>query len=565
MKKFTELPYQRPNIESFKRLFREQIDVLKNADTVDQQKEAIQAINKINADIDTQSNLAYIRNSIDTTDAFYEGERTFFDENSPEIHDINFEYYQALAASKFKKELVEEFGEQLFTIAEYRVNAFSKEIIEDLKEENKLSSSFSKLVASANIQFDGKELNLSQLTPYTQSKDRAVRKAAAEARYNFVAENQESFDSIYDKLVKLRHGMATKMGLKNFVELGYLRMQRSDYNPEMVANYREQVRKHIVPLTSKIRQKQAKRLGLEKLKHYDLGLFFNSGNPKPKGDSAWIINNGVKMYQELSEETGEFFDFMTQYELMDLETKKGKNTGGYCTFIANYGAPFIFSNFNGTSGDIDVLTHEAGHAFQVYSSKHHKINEYFWPTYESAEIHSMSMEFFTWPWMGLFFKEDTEKYKYEHLSSGLLFLPYGVAIDEFQHAVYENPSMTPKERRATWRAIEKKYMPDLDYDGHEYLESGGRWQLQSHVYQSPFYYIDYTLAQICAYQYWIKMQDNYQDAWKDYLELCKAGGSLSFLRLVDLAGLQSPFQAGTLENVAKNIEAWLEKVDDSAF
>lgn len=565
MKKFTELPYERPDIDSFKTKFREQIDILKNANSVEEQKQAIQAINTINADVDTQSNLAYIRNSIDTRDEFYDAERTFFDENTPEIHDINFEYYQALAASKFKNELIAEFGEQLFTIAEYRVNAFSKDIIDDLKEENKLSSSFSKLVASANIKFDGKELNLSQLTPYTQSKDRAVRKAAAEARYNFVAENQEAFDSIYDKLVKLRHGMAKKMGLKNFVELGYLRMQRSDYNPEMVANYREQVRKHIVPLTSKIRQKQAKRLGLDKLKHYDLGLFFNSGNPKPKGDPAWIIDNGVKMYKELSDETGEFFDFMTKYELMDLETKKGKDTGGYCTFIANYGAPFIFSNFNGTSGDIDVLTHEAGHAFQVYSSKHHKINEYFWPTYESAEIHSMSMEFFTWPWMGLFFKEDTEKYKYEHLSSGLLFLPYGVAIDEFQHEVYENPDMTPEERRATWRTIEKKYMPDLDYDGHGYLESGGRWQLQSHVYQSPFYYIDYTLAQICAYQYWIKMQDDYKGAWKDYLDLCKAGGSLSFLKLVELAGLKSPFQDGTLENVAKNIEAWLEKVDDSAF
>lgn len=565
MDKFTALPYTRPNISAVKADFRQQVELLKNAATYDKQKEAIQVINKINADVDTASNLAYIRNSIDTTDKFYDGERTFFDENGPEISDLNFEYYTALEASKFKDELIQEFGEQLFTIASYRVNSFSKDIIEDLKEENKLGSTYSKLVASAKIQFDEKELNLSQLSPYAQSKDRTVRKAAAEARYNFVSENSEQFDSIYDNAVKLRHKMATKMGLKNFVELGYLRMQRSDYTPEMVANYREQVLKHIVPLAVKIRKKQAERLGLEKLKHYDLSLFYDTGNPKPKGDPQWIVNNGVKMYQELSTETGEFFDFMTKYELMDLETKKGKDVGGYCTFIANYGAPFIFSNFNGTSGDIDVLTHEAGHAFQVYSSKHHKINEYFWPTYESAEIHSMSMEFFTWPWMGLFFKEDTEKYKYEHLSSGLLFLPYGVAVDEFQHAVYENPDMTPAERKSTWRTIEKKYMPDLDYDGHEYLESGGRWQLQSHIYQSPFYYIDYTLAQICAYQYWIKMQDDFKGAWKEYLGLCQAGGSLPFLKLVDLAGLKSPFSEGTLEGVAASIEAWLEKVDDATF
>lgn len=565
MKKFTDLPYTRPDIEAVKKEFKAQIDLLKDAKSVNMQKNAIENINKINADVDTAMNIAFIRNSIDTRDEFYDKEKTFFDENGPEIADLNFEYYKALANSSFKKDLIEEFGEQLFVIAEYRVNSFSKDIMEDMKAENKLGSSYSKLMAGAKIQFDGKELNLSELTPYAQSSDREVRKAAAEAKFNFVAENEAQFDDIYDKLVKLRHGMAKKMGLKNYVELGYLNMQRSDYTPEMVANYREQVLEHIVPLVTKIRQKQAKRLGLDKLKHYDLSYFYKSGNPKPKGDPKWIINNGKQMYEELSDETKEFFNFMTKNELMDVETKKGKDVGGYCTFISNYGAPFIFSNFNGTSGDIDVLTHEAGHAFQVYSSKHHKINEYFWPTYESAEIHSMSMEFFTWPWMGLFFKEDTEKYKYLHLASGLIFLPYGVAVDEFQHVVYENPEMTPAERKAAWRKIEKKYMPDLDYDGHPYLESGGRWQLQSHIYQSPFYYIDYTLAQICAYQYWIKMQDDFKGAWKEYLGLCQAGGSLSFLKLVDLAGLKSPFTDNTLENVAHKIESWLDKVDDSAF
>lgn len=565
MKKFKELPYQRPNIDAIKESFNSQIIIIKSATTYEMQKEAIYEINKLNSDVDTAGTIASVRNSIDTADKFYDQENTFFDEVGPEISDLSFEYYKALYASKFKKELIAEFGEQLFTIADYRVKSFSKEIIEDLKLENKLSSEYAKLVASAKIDFDGKELNLSELGPYSESEDREVRKAAANARMDFVAENSEKFDGIFDQLVKLRDQMAKKMGFKNYVELAYLNMQRSDYTPEMVADYRKQILDHIVPLTLKIREKQAKRLKLDSLKHYDIPYFYNSGNPKPKGDAQWIIDNGSKMYQELSTETGEFFDFMTQNGLMDLETKKGKRGGGYCTFLPNYGAPFIFSNFNGTSGDIDVLTHEAGHAFQVYSSKHHKVSEYFWPTYESAEIHSMSMEFFTWPWMGLFFKEDTEKYKYLHLASGLLFLPYGVAVDEFQHVVYENPEMTPMERRAAWREIEMKYLPHLDWDGHEYYESGARWQLQAHIYQSPFYYIDYTLAQVCAYQFWIKMQDDFKGSWDDYLKLCQAGGSLSFLKLVDLAGLKSPFSEGTLDNVALNIEAWLDKIDDSTF
>jgi M3 family oligoendopeptidase len=565
MKKFSELEYVRPDIEQFKIDFNEQVEKIKTAKTYKQQKEAIKQVNALNNHYNTASTLVSIRNSIDTTDTFYEAEKSFFDEVSPEIGDLNFEYYKALEASEFKENLKKDFGEQLFTIAEFRVKSFDKKIIEDLKLENKLGTEYSKLVASAKIEFDGKECNLSELIPYAQSEDREVRKKAAEARYNFVAENAEKFDEIFDKSVKLRHEMAQKMGFKNFVELGYLNMQRSDYTPEMVANFRKQVQEVIVPLTVKIRQKQAKRLGLKKLKHYDWPFKFKTGNPKPKGTPEWIVENGLKMYDELSPETSEFFNFMKQYELMDLITRKGKDIGGYCTMLPDYKAPFIFSNFNGTSGDIDVLTHEAGHAFQVYSSRHFEIGEYYWPTYEACEIHSMSMEFFTWPWMNLFFKEDTEKYKYEHLSSGLLFLPYGVAVDEFQHIIYEKPEMTPAERKAAWREIEKKYMPDLDWDGHEYLEQGGRWQLQAHIYQMPFYYIDYTLAQICAFQFWVRMHEDFKSAWTDYLNLCKAGGSQSFLQLVELAGLKSPFKNGTVESVVENIDMWIDKIDDSAF
>jgi M3 family oligoendopeptidase len=565
MQKFSELEYQRPDIDLLKQQFNEALDNLRGADSFKKQKVAIEQINKLNNTYNTASTLVSIRNSIDTTDAFYEAEKAFFDDISPEISDLNFEYYKALSASPFKENLKKEFGKQIFTIAEFRVKAFDKAIIEDLKAENKLGTEYSKLVASAKIQFDGKECNLSELIPYTQSEDREVRKKASEARYNFVAENAAKFDEIYDKAVKLRHSMAQKLGFKNYVEVGYLNMMRSDYTPEMVADFRKKVQEVIVPLAVKIRQKQAKRLGLKNLKHYDWSFKFKSGNPKPKGTPEWIVDNGLKMYDELSPETSEFFNFMKQHELMDLITRKGKDIGGYCTMLPDYKAPFIFSNFNGTSGDIDVLTHEAGHAFQVYCSRHFDMSEYYWPTYEACEIHSMSMEFFTWPWMNLFFKEDTEKYKYEHLSSSLLFLPYGVAVDEFQHVVYENPDMTPAERKAAWREIEKKYMPDLDWDGHEYLEQGGRWQLQAHIYQMPFYYIDYTLAQICAFQFWVRMHEDFKTSWQDYLNLCKAGGSKSFLELVELAGLKSPFKNGTVETVVEKIEVWLDKIDDTAF
>ncbi len=561
--KFTEYEYKRPDLPALKEAIRALIEEFKQAPTVEAQSEVIEKINAYRRDFSTQSNLVYIRASIDTTDEFYQNARDDIDEMAPELDEVISEYYQALVNSPFREKLEEKWGAQLFALAENEIKGFSPAVIDKMQKENKLVSEYNKLVASAQIDFDGKTLTLAQLAPYTESTDRAVRKAAREASANFFADHAEQFDELFDQLIKLRHEIATTLGYKNYVELGYIHMNRIDYDAEMVAKFREQVRQYIVPLVSKLYERQAKRIGVEDLKFYDEGLEFLTGNAKPKGDADWIVENGKKMYEELSPETAEFFNYMLDHDLMDLVAKKGKESGGYCTFIENYDSPFIFSNFNGTSGDIDVLTHEAGHAYQVYASRNIGIPEYLWPTYESAEIHSMSMEFFTWPWMELFFKEDTEKYKFAHLSGGLIFLPYGVAVDEFQHIVYENPELTPAERKQAWKEIEAKYLPQRDYDGHPYLESGGLWQRQGHIYASPFYYIDYTLAQICAFQFWKRSREDFEGAWKDYIHLCSLGGSLPFTGLVKEAGLISPFEEGCVESVIGVIEEYLNSIDDT--
>lgn len=561
--KFTEYEYKRPDMPAIKKAIRSLIEEFKQAATVEAQSEVIEKINAYRRDFSTQANLVYIRASIDTADEYYQNARDAFDEMEPEMDEVISEYYQALVQSPFRAELEEKWGTQLFALADNQIKGFSPAIIELMQKENKLTSEYNKLVASAQIDFDGKTLTLAQLAPYGESTDRAVRKAAREASANFFAENAEKFDDLYDQLVKIRHEIAVTLGFKNYAELGYIHMNRIDYDAAMVSKFREQVRQHIVPLVSKLYERQAKRIGVEELKFYDEGLSFLSGNAKPKGDADWIVANGKKMYEELSPETAEFFHYMLDRELMDLVAKKGKESGGYCTFIENYDSPFIFSNFNGTSGDIDVLTHEAGHAYQVYASRNIGIPEYLWPTYESAEIHSMSMEFFTWPWMELFFEEDTEKYKFAHLSGGLIFLPYGVAVDEFQHVVYENPELTPAERKQAWKEIEEKYLPHRDYDGHAYLESGGMWQRQGHIYASPFYYIDYTLAQICAFQFWKRSREDFESAWKDYNHLCSFGGSKPFTGLVKEAGLISPFEEGCVESVIGVIEDYLNSIDDT--
>lgn len=563
--KFHEYPYARPNFDTFKTEFNTLLGNFKEATSFEAQDKTLKAINALRNEVESMMVLASVRNSIDTTDAFYEAEQNFFDENTPLYQGLVTELFEALVNSKFRAELEQKWGKQIFTIADLALVTFKPEIIELLQVENKLVTEYTKLKASAKIIFEGEERNLSQMVPFAESKDRAVRISAQKAITAFYVENEDAFDRIYDDMVKTRHEIALQLGYKNFVDLAYARLNRSDYDSKMVANYRKQVYENVVPVATELRNRQAKRLNLDALKYYDESLEFLTGNATPKGSPEWMIDNARQMYKELSKETHEFFSYMTNHELLDLVTKKGKAGGGYCTFISKYKSPFIFSNFNGTSGDVDVLTHEAGHAFQVYSSRNYELPEYVWPTLEACEIHSMSMEFFAWPWMENFFKEDVEKYKFSHLAGALLFIPYGVTVDEFQHFVYENPTATPAERKAKWAEIESKYLPHRDYEDNDFLKRGGFWFRQSHIFANPFYYIDYTLAQVCAFEFWHKSRTDKETAWANYHRLCQAGGSKSFLDLLKVAELNNPFENGTIKKIVDPIKAYLDGVDDSAL
>ena len=370
----------------------------------------------------------------------------------------------------------------------------------------------------------------------------------------FLQENEEKIDTIYDKLVKVRTEMAKKLGYNNFIELGYARMGRTDYNQEMVENYRKQVVESIVPISQQIFNENLKRINVEDGKFYDLALEFLDGNPTPKGNKDELVNKAKIMYKEMSKETDEFFTYMCNNELLDLETKPGKANGGYCTYISEFKSPFIFSNFNGTKGDVDVLTHEAGHAFMAYSCRDTIDNpDLCWPTSDACEIHSMSMEFFAYPWMNLFFGSDEKKYKISHMNGALTFIPYGVCVDHFQHLVYENYDATPQERKEMWKKLEKLYTPWRNMEGMPMYEKGAFWFNQPHIFSSPFYYIDYTLAQVCAIEFYLDSLDNKKDAWDRYVKLCNLGGSMSLLGLINEVGIHNPFIDGSLKNISDRL------------
>lgn len=560
--KFKDFPYKRQDIKETSKKLEELTNRFKDADASEQIK-IIYDFFSLTDEFGTHAVIASIRNSVNTKDEFYDSEMKYYDENGPILSNYTNNFYKLMFTSPHKEALVAQFGEHLFEQIKLDLKTFDEKIIPLLIEENKYSREYSNLIAAAQIEFDGKAYNLSQMTPFLKSIIRETRHRAQLAVSGFFALNETFIDDVYDKLVKIRHEIALTLGYENYIGLGYDRMGRTDYNAKDVYNYREQIKRDVVPAVSKLNKRKSARLNIPKLKSYD-SISFLSGDPTPKGTKDHLVKQAEKMYQEMSPETDEFFKFMVKHELFDLESKTGKRGGGYCTFIPNYGAPFIFSNFNGTAGDVDVLTHEAGHAFQIYTSKENIPPER-WPGMESAEIHSMSMEFFAWPWMELFFKEDTEKYYFTHLASTISFLPYGALVDEFQHEVYNNPNLTPKQRKQTWRRLEKIYLPDKDYGDDAMMEKGTYWYRQGHIFGSPFYYIDYTLAQVLAFQYWHLSRTNKEKAWESYYKLCRLGGTKGFLGLIEEAGLKSPFEDGTIKETLKHAIKYLDSIDDLKF
>lgn len=483
----------------------------------------------------------------DTKNEAFKAEREYADELSPKFTELNVAWLRMLLNSPHRPALEAHFGAHAFRMWANEILTYEPAIQDDLVEENKLTAEYTELMAAAEIPFEGEIYNLSSISKFMDVADRDTRHRAQKARWEWVATQSAKFDDIFDRLVKLRHQMAQKLGYKSYVELGYRRMMRMDYTRDDVEVFRQQIVQHVVPLVAEMQKAQAARLGIDHCMVWDESVFDSKGNPRPIGDVAELTEKAKTVFDNMHPELSSFYRMMVERDLLDLDTRPTKAGGGFCTSFAEFGVPFIFANFNGTKHDADVFTHEMGHAFQCYLSIDKVPHDYVWPTLESCEIHSMSLEYFTYPYMDVFFGDDTDRYRTVHLTESLTFLPYGTAVDHFQHLIYEKPDATADERRQMWLEMEKVYLPWRNWGDVEYGAQGGRWQIQSHIFHVPFYYIDYVLAQTCALQFWDRMNQDYKQALEDYVALCRRGGEASFTDLAKSAGLTSPFEEGCLE------------------
>lgn len=556
--KFSKMPYERVDMEELKQKMQDVMKEFAKCESGEEQFAVHKKYYELTNHAYSMMTIAHIRHDIDMKDEFYDNEQTYYDKESPAFQQLVVEYTKLLYESKYRDYLEEKIGKVAFKNIELDMKANDEKLIPLKQEENELTTRYMKLIASAEIPFDGEVQNLSLMNKYLTSDDREIRKKAHKAVSDYFLSVTDEIDEIYDLLVKNRTAQARMLGYENFVELGYYRMQRNCYDKTMVENFRRQIKESFVPFVQTLTEERRKRLNLEKLSFIDDKSYFLNGNPAPTGTPEEILESGKKMYGELSEETKEFFHFMSDNDLFDVLGRKTKRAGGYMTYIPDFESPFIFANFNGTSGDVDVITHECGHAFQGFITRKDEIREHNDIGMETAEIHSMSMEYFTEKWMELFFGDRADDYRKMHLEDGCAFVPYGCMVDEFQHIVYENPDMTPKERKQVWKKLEQEYKSYLDYEGDPFFGEGGFWQKQHHIFDLPFYYIDYCLATICALQFKIKMDANYEEAWKDYLKLCKLSAKDFYTNMLPQVGLKSPFEDGTIEWIVEKIRKTLK-------
>ena len=559
---FSQIPYQRADLAAWKRQMEDITARFRTAKTFEEADAAYREADSFDEEYQTMLTLARVRSNMDTRDEFYDAEVSYYNRETPKLQPLHKAWTQATLESPFRKQLEEKYGKVTFVNAEMAAKAFAPELVEDIQKENELKQRYSKLIASAQIPFRGETYTISQLSPWKGNPDDTIRLEAWTAEGNWYNEHGAELDEIYHELVQLRTAMGKKLGYEGYTPLGYLRMRRNCYGEQEIDKFRMAVQKYLVPLAKKLYIRQAKRQGRQfPLNFADKDLAFRSGNPRPLGDPEDILAMGDKFYAELSPETAEFWSFMRRHEMMDVESRPGKAAGGYCTRVASMHSPFIYANFNGTSHDVEVVTHEAGHAFAGFVNRDRVPTATIWPSMEGCEVHSMSMEFFAWPWAEGFFGEDARKFRYTHLMGALTFIPYGTMVDHFQHIIYEYPEFGPQERHQVWQELLGVYMPWVRPGDVPFYGEGKGWQRQSHIYASPFYYIDYCLAQTVALDFWARIQEDPKAAWDTYLKYSRLGGTMVFTDLLKEAGLGDPFNEETLKKVCTAADKYLEDYD----
>ncbi len=561
VKKISEYEYKRVDINDAINYIDAAAEKVKCASSAQEIVDIRDTVNDYFNKFTTAVNLAMIRHTLDVRDGFYAAEQDYYDENLPRLSARNTEFTRAIVSSRFINEIEKLINPIIVRNMRASLKVMDERIIGDCVEENKLVTEYDKLLAEITYPWRGKNVTLSEMHGFCKDKDRAVRKRAFTVIGETLLAVQDKLDDIFDRMVKVRDRMAKKMGFDSFVEMGDLRIGHIGYGREQIKVFRESVLTDVVPALSALKGELAARLGMDKIHLYDNDNYIAGGNIDPVGNADTLFAAAQNMYDDMSPLLGSFFKQMKDAEAFDYISREGKMGGGYAEMLFAYGQPFIFANFNGTMDDVGVLTHEFGHAFAFKRAYDNKIDaDLFFGGMETAETHSMSMEALCNRYNDRFYGEHAAEATYQQIFDAINFLPYGVIVDYYQQLVYEKPDMTPEDRRKLWLKLESEFRPYVDMSDIPFINVGGRWQYQKHIYESPFYYIDYCLSTCLALQFGEEATVDFDDALDRYLRLVDAGGTKDIATLAHDAKLKSPFDDGALKNVCAKIKAHLESL-----
>lgn len=545
---FKDMPYRRITFEEIEQRYQE---LFREVETVSGEEECLAVLRnryRVLQDM-TPMELCFVRHDMDVNDAFYAAEQDYYDEIGPKVSELSNQFDRLLVDSPFSSAFEKIIGAFAWSMIKANLKCHDSRLIPLEQEENALMNRYSLLTANGKAEYDGRTVSRNSLAPEQQSPDRETRRRVYRAIDQSWEAQRAELEQLFDDLVRNRDRQAKTLGFHNYVELSYLRMNRIGYTPEDVSAFRRLVKKYVVPIAAALYEDRRKRLGLDRLYSYDSRISFLNGNPVPVGDADFCLEMTRRMYSSLSPETEDFINFLLDNGLYDVNIREGKRSGGYCAMFEAYRSPFIFANFDGTSENAYIMCHEGGHAFYFYLKRSEEIREHGWYTSEGAETHAMSMEFFLAPYMELFFGERAEDYRRMHLESAISLIVYECQQDEFQQIIYEQPYLTARQRNEVWARLEQEYFPYKEYTEEERRGLGSRWQRIMHMYQYPFYAIDYALAQVCALEYYRWMKQDFDGAWKSYLTFCHKTGYLNFPETVKAAGLGDPFEEESLRDL----------------
>ncbi|MFD1176442.1 M3 family metallopeptidase [Paenibacillus puldeungensis] len=502
MQKFTELNYICPDYEKEKASLLKSKEDMAAASSYEEIRDLWLSRKNTDQYLDMLTDLAYIRFLTDTSDSFYNNAVHIDSIEEPRIRLLRKECDDMLLDSPYIEEIRAEFGDKIIQDMRIKRSLFGEKAVPLLLEENRLSIKYNKLVSSG------------------KSKEAM----------------SDELEDIFHNMIHVRTNLAHSLGFDNYIEMAYRIQGRIDYGKEEISSFRRQILDNITPACDE----------------------FEKGRPEddsvPIGAVGDIVRSVKSIFHEISQETGDYIDFIYDHELFDVEPRLNKRPFYCCCMLPHYKVPFIISDLKGKGNDALMFIHELGHGFAFYTAaRSQKLFEYHRSTVSINEVHSRTMEFLSYPYLELIVGEHQNTFRQNHLYEALRYLPYRCAIDEFEHQVYENIALTKSQRCQLWREIEQKYMPWHAGNHHESVKRGTSWLRQPHLFNAPFSYIDYNFALMSVFEFYGRSENNYRETCKDYIAFCSKGGSTNYLNLLAAGKLSNPFSDGAVANICAPI------------